>query len=65
MRVLHILHESLPLISGFTIRSKYIMKHQKDFAKVFVFTTFNFKRNKNLEIIDNTPYLRMNKGIYI
>ncbi len=63
MRVLHILHESLPLISGFTIRSKYIMKHQKDFAKVFVFTTFNFKRNKNLEIIDDTPYFRMNKGI--
>jgi len=65
MRVLHILHESLPLISGFTIRSKYIFRHQKDFAKVFVFTTFNFKRNKNLEIIDNTPYFRMNKGISI
>ena len=63
MKVLHILHESLPLISGFTIRSKFIFRHQKDFAKVFVFTTFNFKRNKNLEIIDNIPYFRMNKGI--
>ncbi len=63
MRVLHILHESLPLISGFTIRSKYIFKHQKNFAKVFVFTTFQFKSDKQLEIIDNIPYFRMNKGI--
>ena len=65
MRILHILHESLPLISGFTIRSKYIFKFQKEFAKVFVFTTFNFGSDKHLDIINNIPYFRMNKGVSI
>ena len=63
MRVLHILHESLPHISGFTIRSKYIFKHQKKFADVFVFTTFQYNRKKELEIYDKIPYFRMNQRI--
>jgi len=63
VRVLHILHESLPHISGFTIRSKYIFKHQKKFADVFVFTTFHYKRKKELEIYDKVPYFRMNQRI--
>lgn len=63
MRVLHILHASLPLISGFTIRSKYIFKHQKKFADVFVFTTFHYIRKKELENYDKVPYFRMNQRI--
>ena len=63
MRVLHILHESLPHISGFTIRSKYIFKHQKKFADIFVFTTFQYNRKKELEIYDKVPYFRMNQRI--
>lgn len=63
MRILHILHESLPHISGFTIRSKYIFKHQKKFADVFVFTTFQYNRKKELEIYDKVPYFRMNQRI--
>lgn len=63
MNILHILQNSLPHISGSTIRSKYIFKYQKKFANVFVFTTFSFKSDKNMEIINNIPYFRMNKKI--
>jgi len=63
MRVLHILHNSLPLISGSTIRSKYIFKYQKKFAQVFVLTSFLFNNKKDFEIIDNIPYFRINRNI--
>lgn len=63
MNILHILQNSLPYVSGSTIRSKYIFKYQKKFANVFVFTTFYLKTDKNMEIINNIPYFRMNKRI--
>ena len=63
MRVLHIVHNSLPLISGSTIRSKYIFKYQKQFAQVFVLTSFLFNNKKDFEIIDNIPYFRIKRNI--
>lgn len=63
MRVLHIIRDSLPSISGFTIRSKNIFRYQKKFAKIFVLTTFHFKSKRDLDIIDNIPYFRMNKRL--
>ena len=63
MKVLHLLQNSLPLISGSTIRSKYIFKYQKKFSKIFVLTSFLFKSKKNLEIIGNIPYYRINNRI--
>lgn len=63
MNILHILATSLPFVSGFTLRSKYIFKYQKKFAKIFVFTTFVFKTDKNMEIIEGIPYFRMNQKL--
>ena len=63
MRVLHIVHNSLPLISGSTIRSKYIFKYQKEFAQVFVLTSFLFINKKDFKILDNIPHFRINRNI--
>ncbi len=63
MKILHLLQNSLPLISGSTIRSKYIFKYQKKFSKIFVLTSFQFKRKNYLDIIDNVPYYRIDRRI--
>lgn len=64
MRVLHFLNRSLPYISGSTIRTKYIFKFQKKFSKIIALTSFLFEKSKkNLEIIENIPYYRINKNI--
>ena len=64
MRVLHLLNRSLPYISGSTIRTKYIFKFQKKFSKIIALTSFLFEKSKkNLEIIENIPYYRINKSI--
>jgi len=64
MKILHLLQNSLPLISGSTIRSKYIFKYQKKFAKIIALTSFFFKKSgKNPEIIDGIPYYRIDKRI--
>ena len=63
MKVLHLLQNSLPLISGSTIRSKYIFKFQRDFCEPIVLTSFNFKNRKDFEIIDKIPHYRINKHL--
>lgn len=64
MRILHILRYSLPYISGSTIRSKYIFKYQKKFAKIFVLTSFLFNEGKSdLDIIEGIPYFRIKKRL--
>ena len=63
MNILHILQMSLPYTCGASIRSGYICKYQKKFAKVFVYTTFQYKSDKNMDIIDGIPYFRTNKNI--
>ncbi|KKN58980.1 hypothetical protein LCGC14_0546550 [marine sediment metagenome] len=63
MNILHVLQMSLPYTCGASIRSGYICKYQKEFAKVFVYTTFQYKSDKNMDIIDGIPYFRTNKNI--
>ncbi len=64
MRVLHLLQNSLPKISGSTIRTKYIFKYQKKFARVIALTSHLFEESdKDLEIIEGIPYYRINKRI--
>ena len=63
MNVLHIIKNSLPFISGSTIRSKYIFKYQRKFANVFVTTTYLYKNKNNMEIINDIPYFRMNRKL--
>ncbi|MFX0132107.1 MAG: glycosyltransferase family 4 protein [Candidatus Hodarchaeota archaeon] len=66
IKVLHLLQNSLPLISGSTIRSKYIFKFQRDFCQPIVLTSFIFKNRKNgkdFEVIDKIPHYRINKHL--
>ena len=63
MNILHVLQMSLPYTCGASIRSGYICKYQKKFANVFVFTTFQYKSDKYMEIINGIPYFRTNKNI--
>lgn len=57
-RVLHLLHHSLPHISGYTIRSHYILTFQKKFAIPFALTPPISIRKKNPDFIDNVCYFR-------
>lgn len=63
MNALHIIRNSLPFISGSTIRSKYIFKYQRKFANVFVTTTYLYKNKNNMEIINDIPHFRMNSKL--
>lgn len=64
MRILHLLQNSLPKISGSTIRTKYIFKYQKKFARIIALTSHLFEESdKDLEIIEGIPYYRINKRI--
>ncbi len=63
MNILHLVQNSLPYISGSTIRSNYIFKYQKRFANIVVLTSFLFKNDhkNNFEIINGIPYYRIRK----
>ena len=64
MNILHIIRTSLKYyVSGYTIRSNYILKYQKEFANVFVSTTISHDTDKTTEIVDNIPYFRINEKI--
>ncbi|KKN58971.1 hypothetical protein LCGC14_0546460 [marine sediment metagenome] len=65
MNILHILKNSLPYISGSTIRSKNILENQKKFANVYAYTGYNFKSDKKYERIDGIEYFRANPKLSI
>ncbi len=59
MRVLHVLHTSLPHIAGYTIRSNYIIRFQKDNdLEPYVVTSAQDPNGGDREVIDGTTYLR-------
>lgn len=56
--ILHILNISLPNISGYSIRSHFILKHQKNFVHPFALTHPEIFRKKEPDIIENIIYFR-------
>ncbi len=59
MKVLHVLDQSLPNISGYSLRSKYILEYQKRAGiDVFALTSPNQQHGFPVERIDNIPYYR-------
>ena len=65
MKILHILHRSLPGMHGYSIRSKYIVECQKQLSLDPVVITSPFQSgsqdaNSNPEIINGIPYYRTN-----
>jgi len=64
MKILHLLQNSLPQISGSTIRTKYIFKYQKKFSKIIAHTSYLFEKSSyDFEIIERVPYYRINKKL--
>jgi glycosyltransferase involved in cell wall biosynthesis len=65
MKILHILHRSLPGTHGYAIRSKYIVECQKQLSLDPVVITSPFqsgsnRRDGNPEYINDIPYYRTN-----
>ena len=58
MNILHVLKNSLPYISGSTIRSKNILERQKEFADVVAYTGYNFEQVSPEEVINGISYFR-------
>ena len=59
MKVLHVLDQSLPNISGYSLRSKYIMSSQKELGiDVMALTTPALDRPYDVENIDSISYYR-------
>ena len=60
MKVLHVLNDSIPLIGGYTSRSKYIVSHQKRIGiEPFVVTSVRQGMTRaNVERIDGVEYFR-------
>ncbi len=60
MRVLHVLHSSLPNLSGYSIRANYIMRCQEELGMICdVVTSSQHPNNETLrEAIDGRTYLR-------
>ena len=56
IRVLYLVLNSLLLISGSTIKSKYIFKYQIKIVDVIVLSSFLFKIKKSFKIMDGNPY---------
>ena len=65
MKVLHLLQNSFPRVSGSTIRTSYIFKYQKRFAKIIAHTSFLYNNlgNNNVDMIDGIPFFRVNRKI--
>lgn len=58
MRILHLLDYSFPKIGGYSIRSHYILKNQKQFADSFALTKPCFIRKNGPYIYDGVIYFR-------
>lgn len=57
-KILHILNLSLPYLSGYSIRSHFILKNQKNFVHPYALTTPESFRKKEPDIIENITYFR-------
>lgn len=61
IKVLHLLQQSLPNNAGYSIRSHYILKYQKEFLTPYALTRPFFMRNNDPEIYDGIKYYRFPK----
>ena len=64
-KVLHLLEQSFPNISGYSIRSHFILSTQKAFARPYALTIPYFKLSHKHQIINGVIYLRYPKNILL
>lgn len=60
MRILHVLHHYFPILDGYTIRSMYILRHQRALGlDVFVLTSAQQgRRSERCEDVEGVPVFR-------
>lgn len=57
-KILHLLHKSFPEYVGYTIRSQFILSHQKKFAHPYALTRPFFIRKNEVDSFKNVIYFR-------
>lgn len=62
--VLHLLHKSFPIYVGYTIRSQFILSHQKKFANPYALTRPFFIRKNKIDFFNNVIYFRYPKNFF-
>ena len=62
--VLHLLHKSFPEYVGYTIRSQFILSHQKKFAQPYALTRPFFIRKNQVDCFENVIYFRYPRNIW-
>ncbi len=62
--VLHLLHKSFPVYVGYTIRSQFILSHQKKFANPYALTRPFFIRKNKIDFFNNVIYFRYPKNFF-
>ena len=65
MKVLHVLYQSLPQISGSSIRSRDIMMSQKELGIQVLAITAPFQNSiskKGIDVIDDITYIRTSQN---
>lgn len=62
--VLHLLHKSFPEYVGYTIRSQFILSHQKKFANPYALTRPFFIRKNNFDSFDKVIYFRYPRNFF-
>jgi PEP-CTERM/exosortase A-associated glycosyltransferase len=65
MKILHVLHTSLPFIAGYTIRSRYIIEHSKRLGceLAVVSSTQHANGNALFEIVQDVPHFRTQNSL--
>ena len=62
LKVLHVLHTSLPHVCGYSLRSNYILQVQKQMGiRVAVVTSAQHPENANVQVVDTITYYRTPK----
>jgi len=63
-KVLHLIKFSLPYLSGYSIRSHFILSTQIKIAHPYVLTSPYYKRKNNIEIIDGVCYIHYPRNYF-
>lgn len=65
IKVLHLLQQSLPNNAGYSIRSHYLLKHQKKFLTPYALTRPFFIRNNDVEVYNGVKYHRFPRKLLL
>lgn len=64
LNIAHLISTSLPLLSGYSIRTHYLLKFQKKYVNPYAITEPNSIRSQSPHIIDNITYFHNNPNLF-